>query len=193
MYAVVAPGLKGVYDNPRILDKIVTLYPYAVYRKFRTETECWEFLRKYDSKRSIAEIYNYGNTFKKLFVTMEYFIRDSIFYNYRIEDVGFIKIVAPEMVVENCPGLIKARIDNIAADNRLISGHMIAIFHGLRLIGSWLDVNIIMPDHSVFYALHSYTGANRIINKVRGHIKARQGEVAFTIPRRKGGEAIDER
>jgi hypothetical protein len=192
MYAVIAPGFKGVYDNPRVLDKIVALYPYAKYRKYRTEEECWEFLNKYTNNRSISEVYKYGNTFKTHFVTMEYFIRDSIYYNYHTDKIGYVRVVSDTATVENCPGLIKAKVDNVAADDRMISGHMVAIFHGLKLIGSWLDVNIIVPDHSVFYAIHSYTGNNRAIETVKNCIKERQGEVALSLPRRERREMPDE-
>jgi hypothetical protein len=192
MYAVVAPGLKGIYDNPRSIDKITALYPYAKYRKFRTEEECWKFLNMYENNHSIDEVYNYGSTFPQHFITMEYFIRSSLYYNYRTDKVGYVRIVSQDAIVENCAGLIKARVDNVVADNNLISGHMIAIFHGLKTIGSWLDVNIIVPDHSIFYAINSYTGNNRVIERVRRHIKERQGEVALTLPRRKRGEIPDE-
>jgi hypothetical protein len=184
MYAVIAPGFKGVYDNPRVLDKIMALYPYARFRKYRTEEECWEFLNKNTVTRGISAIYKYGNTFKKHFVNMEYFIRESIFFNYFTDKVGYVRMVADDAVVENCSGLIKVRLDNIVVDNNKISGHMVAIYQGLRLIGDWMDVNITVPDHSVFYALHAYTGNNRAITKVQNHMKERQGEVALTLPGR---------
>ena len=35
MYAVVAPGLKGIYEDPKVIDKIMALYPYTKFRKFQ--------------------------------------------------------------------------------------------------------------------------------------------------------------
>lgn len=181
MYAVVAPGLKGVYEDQKTIDRILALYPYTKFRKFQTEEECWRFLARYENNHGIDEIYNYGETFNTHFVTMEYFVRDSLYYNFRTEKLGYIKVVYPNALVENRSNLIKVKLDNIVANNDSIFGHMIAIYHGLKIIGGFIDVNIVVPDHSVFYAVHSYTGNNRVIGRVKDLMRKRQGKVALTL------------
>ena len=181
MYAVVAPGLKGIYEDEKSIERILALYPYTKFRKFKTEQECWDFLARNNNNHGIDEITCYGDTFSTHYVTMEYFIRDSIYYNFYTDRVGYIKVVYKDAIVENRSDLIMVKLDNIVADNNTIWGHMIAIYHGLKIIGELMDVNIIVPDHSIFYALHSYTGNNRVIGRVNSLIKQRLGNVALTL------------
>lgn len=181
MYAVVAPGIHGVYTDTKTVERIRALYPYAKIRNFRDEDECWKFVNRYKNSYALDDVYNYGKTFDNMFVTMEYFIRDSLYFNYDTSKVGYIKIISDRAVVNNKAELITARLDNIALEDKSIFGHLIAIYHGLKLIGDMLDVNVVVPDHSVFYALNTYTGNNRVISRVRSFIDSRQGKVSLTI------------
>ncbi|MCM1441551.1 MAG: hypothetical protein NC131_20440, partial [Roseburia sp.] len=63
----------------------------------------------------------------------------------------------------------------------LISSHLIAIWHGLRIIGDFVDVDVTVPDHSVFYALMTYKGKNKVINRVREFIDKRPANVSVTL------------
>ena len=100
MYAVVAPELKGIYEDPKVIDRILALYPYTKFRKFSTEEECWAFLERYENNHSIEEIKDFGDTFNKHHVVMEYFIRNpNIYYNFDTSNLGTLRIVKDTAVI----------------------------------------------------------------------------------------------
>lgn len=184
MYAIVAPGLKGVYEDYHVIERILALYPYAKFRKFLTEAECWDFLNRNENKHTIEEIHNFGDTFDKHHVVMEYFIRDdTLYYNFDTKGLGTLRIFNDKVTIENRSTLIKARIDNVSVDEETINGHIIAIYQGLKLLGDFVDVEVIVPDHSIFYAIKSYTGSNRVITRLKEYIRSRLGNVSITLRR----------
>lgn len=184
MYAVVAPGLKGIYHDPKVIDRILTLYPYTKFRKFKTEEECWQFLERNTNKHGIEEISDFGDTFSHHRVKMEYFIRTpNLYYNFDTSGLGTLRVVNQRAIIENRTSLIKALIPNMVVDADTISGHIIAIYNGIKLLGDYVDVEVIVPDHSIFYAMHSYTGQNRNISRLSTYIKSRLGKVSVTLRR----------
>ena len=113
MYAVVAPGLKGIYEDPKVIDKIMALYPYTKFRKLQTEEECWAFLERYENNHGIEEIRDFGDTFDKHHVVMEYFIRNpNVYFNYDTSKLGTLRLVKDTAIIENRTNLIKAMIPN---------------------------------------------------------------------------------
>lgn len=184
MYAVVAPGLKGIYEDPKVIDKIVALYPYTKFRKFSTEEECWAFLERYENNHSIEEITAFGDTFNKHRVVMEYFIRSpNLYFNYDTSKLGTLRLVKDTAIIENRTNLIKAMMPNVIVDGDTIGGHIIAIYNGIKLLGDFIDVEVVVPDHSVFYAIRSYTGNNRAITRLKDYLKVRLGKVSVTLRR----------
>lgn len=184
MYAVVAPGLKGVYEDPRVIDRILALYPYTKFRKLPTEEECWEFIRRNENTHGLEEITNFGDAFPKHHVKMEYFIRDNnIYYNFDTSLIGTLRIAREDVIVENRAQLIKVILPNVVVNPDTISGHVIAVYHGIRLLGDYIDVSVTVPDHSIFYAIHSYTGNARTIVRLRDYLKKRLGKVSVTLKR----------
>lgn len=182
MYAVIAPGLHGVYSNYSNVEDILAVFPYTKVRKFKTEEDCWKFINRNINKHKFGKITTYGNTFKELYARMEYFIQeDRVCYNFDISHVGFMRIAYKDAVVSNHRNNIKVMLPNIYLDNDMIQGHMIAIYHGVKILGSFIDVDIIVPDHSIFYALKTYTGNNRIVKKTQQELAKRLGEFSITI------------
>ena len=72
---------------------------------------------------------------------------------------------------------------NVIVDGDTISGHIIAIYNGIKLLGDFIDVEVVVPDHSVFYAIRSYTGNNRAITRLKDYLKVRLGKVSVTLRR----------
>lgn len=183
-YAVVVPGISNVFDRWQDVERIISLYPYPKFRKFATYEECWEYVKRNTYKRFYKDIYKYGETFDNLYVTMEYFIRnDKVCYNYFTKKIGYIAIECDDANIEvvNRMQSIKVTMKETYLNDNLISNHIIAIWHGLRIIGDYIDVDIKVPDHSIFYALMTYKGNNKIINKVRNYIDARTACVSVTL------------
>lgn len=182
-YAVIAPGIHTVYDDYSSVERIMALYPYPKFRKFSDEKLAWEFVRRHENKHAYTYINKYGDTFNKHFVKMEYFIgENSVYYNFRTQNLGYIKIISDKALVENRANLIKAELKNTSLNNEMITGHLIAIYHGLSLIGEFIDVDVTVPDHSIFYALMTYKGSNKVILRVLEQIRNRMGKLSVTMP-----------
>lgn len=182
MYAIVAPGISGVYEDFEYIRRIQTLYPYCKYRKFKSEEEAWSFVRRYDNKHSFTQLTRYGDTFDKMFVGMEYFVtEDKIYYNFRTGNIGNIKLISDKAVIDNRNDLIMACISDMHLNPNMISAHMIAIYHGLDMLGDFLDVDILVHTHSIYYALMSYTGNSRVIKRTTDKIKSRLGNISITL------------
>ncbi|MDR1523255.1 MAG: RNase H1/viroplasmin domain-containing protein [Endomicrobium sp.] len=184
MYAIVASSFSGIYDRWEDVEKIICIYPYPKYRKFKTKEECLYFINRYKHYRGLDTIRLYGNVFEKHYITMEYFIRESLYYNFDISKLGYVKLVSDDAIIKYTPKVILARINNVVANNDSLFGHMVAIFHGLNILGDIIDVNIVVPDHAIFYALSHYKGENRIINQVKKRLRERLGNYALSLQSR---------
>lgn len=183
-YAVVVPGISNVFDKWQDVDRIISLYPYPKFRKFATREECWEYVKRNTYKRIYTDIHKYGETFDNLYVSMNYFIRpEKVYYNYDTKKMGYIAIECDDKNIEvvNRARSIKVTMRETYLNDDLISNHLIAIWHGLQIIGDYVDVDISVPDHSIFYALMTYKGNNKIINKVRKYIDSRTAKVSVTL------------
>lgn len=194
-YAVIVPGINTVFDKWQDVERICALYPYPKYRKFKTTEECWEYVHRHTTKRVYTDITKYGDTFDKMYVTMEYFIQsDCVCYNFRTNKIGYIAIdnKVPNVVVNNRNGVITAKMKDIYLNNDIISNHLIAIWNGLNILGDYVDVDVKVPDHSIFYALMTYKGSNRSINRVRDYIDQRFAKVSVSMKDFGIKEEIDE-
>lgn len=183
-YAVVVPGISTVYERWSDVQRIIALYPYPKFRKFKTAEECWDFVKRNTYKRVYTDVVKYGDTFSELCVEMQYFIRHgAVYYNFKPKKTGYLALDCEDDSVEviNRINNIKVKMSNIELNDELITSHMIAIWHGLRIVGDFVDVNIIVPDHSIFYALMTYTGKNKIITRVRSYIDDRLANVSVTL------------
>ena len=183
MYAAVAPELNGIYASYDDVLRVLTLYPFAKVRKFQTEDECWAFINRYSNKHTLDEVENFGDTFECR-VKMSYFIYDtSIYYNFDTSKIGTLHILSDTATVENRVNLIKATIPNMVLNPDKISAHVIAIYRGLRLLGDFVDVEVTVPDHSILYAVRSYSGTNRTIIRLKRLIDQRIGRVSLSLRR----------
>ena len=97
MFAVVAPGLKGVYYNSRDIEAILRIYPYARFKKFKTEGECYEWITENQSTRKLEELRDYGTAFSNKHVEMTYYLDDEFLYiNFDTKKFGQMRISIPE-------------------------------------------------------------------------------------------------
>ena len=49
------------------------------------------------------------------------------------------------------------------------------------MLGDFVDVDITVPNHSIFYALTAYTGNSQVIRRTLQCIKMRLGKVSLTL------------
>ena len=182
-YGVVAPGIRAVYEDFSSVKRIMALYPYPKFRKFKTDEDAWNFVKRYQNKHVYAGISKYGDTFDTHYVKMEYFIgKNALYYNFRTSKIGYIKVISNKAVIQNRTNLIMARVDNISLNSEMITAHLIAIYHGLQLLGDFIDVDVSVPAHSIFYTLMTYSGYNKVILRVLEQIRNRLGKLSVSLP-----------
>lgn len=183
MYAVVAPGFNSVYINWKDVTRAKALYPYIKWHKCKTEEEAREFIKRNSTHHVVKQLYNYGETLQDLYINAKYRIGpDCIYYVFNTKRVGRIRLDAKGVIVEYKGDEIRVKMPDIYLSDESIAGHMSAIYNMLMILGEYVDVNIEIPNYSVFYALTSYSrGSVRAISTTRNLISNRLCKVAFTM------------
>lgn len=114
---------------------------------------------------------------------MEYFIKeDAVYYNFRTPKIGKIFLVSDNknISIENRQNIIKVKLSNIKLSDTIL-GHLSAIYQGITILGEYIDVEIITPDHSIFYALTMYSGGDTRIRRVHTLLKNRVAKYSVTL------------
>lgn len=183
MYAVVANGLQTICKTQSELESIMLFYPYPKFEKCNSEEEGREWLRAHAREYRSVTFFNYGSTATSGYATIEYFIaNNTIYYNIDTSKVGHIKVAqSDKMKMESKPERLKIKIENVMLDDNLISSHIIAITRILKILGEYVDVNIVVPDISIYLAVEKYTGSNYMIKTLKNIIATRLGGVSITI------------
>lgn len=186
MYVFVANGYKGIVESKQILDVLASIYPYPKFRKVRSREDAINFLARYNRGEVQANFYNYGDTDRYFGYSSIRYVIDSkdLYVTIDTSKVGFIRVSnkgQKDVVVDNRPTMIRIKISDIRLNNDLISDHCIAISTILELLGGYVDINIEVPDISIYLALTKYSGDNYVIRDVQEIIKTRLGGVSVTI------------
>lgn len=194
MYAVVAPGISGVYYNWKDVERIHALYPFAKWSKCFNEQDAREFIKRNTSKHIVKQLYNYGDTLKDLYVDAKYRIgEDCLFVVLDTKRIGHLRIPREDVIIEYKGSKIFIRVPNTYLSDTTISSHMSAIHTILELVGGFIDVNIELPNFSIFYALTAYKGKrSRAITLTQEMILRRTCKVAYTLKMRNIGDYKEE-
>lgn len=186
MYVFVANGYKGIIESKETLDILASIYPYPKFRKVRTKVDAINFLARYNRGTVQPNFYNYGNTDRYFgFAAINYVIdNNDLYVTIDTSKVGFIRISSKNLkdtFIDNRPTMIRIKISNICLNDNLISDHCVAITTILRLLGGYVDINIYVPDISIYLALTKYSGDSYIIKDIQDILKSRLGGVSITI------------
>lgn len=186
MYVFIANGYKGIIESKQTVDIMSAIYPYPKYRKVKDYESALKFLNKFNRADYGSDFKVYGDTDKNIgYANISYIIdKDDLYVNIDTTKVGFIRVQQDRLsdtTVDNRPTMIKIKISDIYLNDDLISDHCVAISNILELLGGYVDVNINIPDISIYLALTKYTGDNYIINNCQEIIKNRLGGFSVTI------------
>lgn len=186
MYVLIANGYKGIVESKETLDILSSIYPYPKFRKVKTKEDAIKFLNRYNRRDYGVQFNNYGTTDSNYcYAFIKYVIDNSDLYvSIDTSKIGFIRINnknKKDVVVDNRPTMIRFKISNINLKDELISDHCIAIYTILDILGEYVDVNIEIPDISVYLALYKYVGESYVIKNTQEIIKERLGGVSVTI------------
>lgn len=186
-YALVGHGIYGVYFNWKEVEELATIFPYCRYRKFKTEEDCWEFVNRYRTSKCSLTMTKYGNTFDNIFVRMSYTMsKNRMYFNYNTEHFGKIRLDKQDNQIIQYTAryvLVEEPCD-FDLDRQTIISHLEVINRGVEILGELVDVDIVVPDHSIYYALTAYNGDDEVINTLKNKLHGRIAEVSFTL----GGE-----
>lgn len=186
MYVFIANGYKGIIESKHTLDFMAAIYPYPKFRKVKTYEDALRFLARYDRGVVQPNFNTYGDTDNFYgYATIKYIIdKEDLFVTIDTSKIGFIRIDTrrfKDTVVDNRPSMIRLRVRDIHLNDMLISDHCIAVTTILELLGDYVDVNIEVPDISVYLALTKYSGENYVIRQSQEIIGNRLGGVSLTI------------
>lgn len=184
MFAVVAPGLKGIYYNSREIDNILRIYPYARFKKCQTEAECYEWISENQSTRRLEELRDYGTAFPSCHVVMSYYLDSEFLYvNFDTKNFGQMRIAVPEdkdIEMMQTPKVCSLKIP-FGVYASPLHRSLLAIMEALEIVGDMIDIVIKVPDHSIYYALRSYTGKDTIILRAQEAVRSRQGGTSVSL------------
>lgn len=183
MYAVVAPGFSCVYSSWSDVERIKALYPYPKFAKFSNEEAALEWIRRNKYARRFDQIYNYGNTFSDLYVTVKYHIgSDCIYYVLDCSKLGRMRLHCPDALVEYKGSKIYIKVTNVFVSNETIAGHMSVLHNLFSMIGPYVDLNLELDHYALYYALTVYSkGNNRYVQLIRDTMKDRIGGTAISL------------
>lgn len=185
-YGFVSPGIRIITANYDDIRDLIDIVQYPKFMKFRTKDEAIKFVADNTMEFRLQRLKKYGECFDNLYATVEYFISGtSVYYNVFTDRLGNVDlsdtIVDDSMIVERRNGLLMIEIKEINLDNNLIMSHAIAIQKILEILGTFIDVELVIPNHSIYYLINSYSGDYRPYRRVIDFINSRKGRLCLTM------------
>lgn len=186
MYVAIGSGKTKILETKQELQQFQAVYPYVKWHYCLTKEEALNFIRQNQRKIYDTRVKHFGSaTPQGGFIGIEYFIDGkNLYYNLNLKSFGKTRVMPdPDngILVDNRESLIKVKILNTRLDNMVIMHHGIAIQRILRLLGEFVDVDITVPDMSIYIAFTSYNGRDTAIKRVQEFLKSRVGGVSFTV------------
>lgn len=184
MWAFITDSFKSVVQTQRELEFLIGVYPYANWKKVLNITDAKRFWAQYERKYFSTDAIFLGSKDKVGYIKIEYFIADNnIYANVITSHFGFIKLknIPKNVIQEASYDMLRLKIQNVVLNDAIISHHCIAILNIIQLFGPYLNMEIVVPDISVYLALTKYTGANYNIKKLKNELDSRLGKIYWTI------------
>lgn len=184
MYAFVSNEYRSIVYSQRQLDFLCSIYTYPQFKKVENELEAKRFFTKCNRKFIESGLNKYGRDTDIGYISIQYFVGDNnIYANVFTNNFGFIKLKdLPNNVKQDASyDLLKIKICNVRLDDRLISHHCIAISNILRLFDEYINIELMLPDISMYLACTKYRGKNYSINNLQGMLNSRMGNVFYTM------------
>lgn len=192
MYVLIANGCTEILESREQLDLLQSIYPYPKFRKVKNREDALKFIQRYKRSPAFKAIFsNYGSIDKSFgFVSLDYIIdNNTVFANIDTSKAGNVRVPMDFNIgnfhIDNRSNLIKIKISDYVLDDDLIADHCLVIDNLLECLGEFIDVNIIVPDISVYLALTRYNGENYSIKSCQYRLHNRLGGVGYTIKRGK--------
>lgn len=185
-YGFVSPGVKIITTDFEEIRGLINIVQYPKFKKFRTKAEAIKFVMENTMEFQTKSLIKYGECFEKMYITAEYFIRENnVYYNLYTNALGNVDLAETEfdkfMLKEKRNGIVMLKMIDMNLNENLISSHVMVITNLLKIVGSLVDIELIIPNHSIYYLLKSYTGSYRPYVKLREYIDSRKGRLCVTM------------
>ena len=183
MFAFVSNEYSGIVYSKQHVKVLSNIYTYPVVQYCRTEAECRDFIRRHP-----RFAYSGGKKagWKKTtaYIRIEYFIADQTIYaNLYTDHFGFVqlKLLNKNILQSATYDMIKLKIPYVNVEDESITSHCIAIQNIINLLSPIVNVQVKVPDLSVYLALTEYTGNNTTIMRIKKSLSNRVGKVALLL------------
>lgn len=185
-YGFVSPGIKIITSDFEEIRGLINVVQFPKFKKFKDKAGAIKFVMENAMEFQTKSLHKYGECFDTMYITAEYFIRDNnVYYNIHTNGLGNVDLARTEfdnfMLKEKRNGLIMLKLPNMNLNENYLTSHVTAIYNLLEIVGSLVDVELIIPNHSIYYLLKSYTGDYRPYRKLRDYIDSRKGRLAITM------------
>lgn len=184
MYAFVSNEYRAIVYSRRQLDFLCSVYSYPKFKKVLTEKEAKEFFALNNREFFTPSLKQYGKVNDIGYISIQYFIDGkNIYVNVFTKHFGFIKLSElPRNVKQDASyDLLKLKICNVILNNDLIAHHCTAITNILSLFDLYINIELILPDISVYLACTKYRGKNFSIKNLQRLLNSRMGTTFYTI------------
>ena len=184
MYAFVSNEYRTIVYTQRHLDFLISMYSYPQFQKVATVAEAHKFFQQCNRKFLESGLNKYGRANNIGYITIQYFIDGkNIYANVNTKHFGFIKLTdLPNNVKQDSSyDLLKLKVCNVMLDDTLIAHHCTAIANILSLFDRHVNIELVLPDISIYIALVKYKGNNFSIGRAQDAIGDRAGSIFYTI------------
>lgn len=184
MYAFISNEYRSIVYTQRQLDFLSSIYSYPKFKMVNTMAEANEFFAKNYREFYKPSLNQYGKVDDIGYISIQYFIDGrNIYVNVFTKHFGFIKLSnLPKNVKQDASyDLLKLKICNVILDDSLIAHHCTAISNILSLFDLYINMELILPDVSVYLACTKYKGKNFSIRNLQSVLQARMGVTFYTI------------
>lgn len=184
MWAFISNEYRTICYTQRQLNFMCEVYTYPTFKKVSNLLEAKQFFASKNREFINAGIKQYGKESDIGYISIEYFVDGTnIYVNVFTKNFGFIKLTGlpPNVKQDASYDLLKLKICNVILDDTLISHHCVAISNILRLFDTYINIELILPDISVYLACTKYKGKNYTIRNLQGLLNSRMGNTFYTI------------
>lgn len=183
MFAFVSNEYSGIVYSKQQLKVLSRIYSYPIFQYCRTENECRDFIKRHPR---FAYSGNKKAGWKKstAYIRIEYFIADETIYaNLYTDHFGFVQLsLRDKRILQSATyDLIKLKIPRVNVNDESITSHCSAIVYIVSQLSPIINVQIKVPDISVYLALTEYDGRNSSIIKAKKYLNGRIGKVALLL------------
>lgn len=184
MYAFISNEYRAIVYSRRQLDFLCSVYSYPQFKMVNKVEEANAFFAEHGRLFYKPSLNQYGKVDNIGYITIKYFIDGkNIYVNVYTKHFGFIKLSSlPKNVKqESTYDLLRLEICNVILQNNLIAHHCTAIMNILSLFDSYINIELVLPDISVYLACTKYKGTNFSIRNLQRVISSRMGVTFYTI------------